>query len=90
MTAPTVESFAENFDANREILRKFKINSNVVITNSEDKHSPWLGSVIGYDTFDNDGRISLMVRIITYSRLRESDIMPVWEVDPTQTKVELV
>lgn len=88
MSRASDEAFAKNFDANRKILRDFKINDNVVIT--YEGSSPLLGTVIGYETFDNDGRITLMVRIITYSRLRESDSMPIWTIDPLRTQVEAV
>ena len=88
MSRASDEAFSSNFYANRKILRDFKINDNVVIT--YEGSSPLLGTVIGYETFDNDGRITLMVRIITYSRLRESDSMPVWAVDPLKTQAEVV
>ena len=89
MSRASDEAFAKNFDANRKILRDFKINDNVAIryNGSDTVH---LGTVIGYETFDNDGGISLMVRIITYSRLRESDSMPIWTIDPLRTQVEAV
>ena len=88
MSRASDEAFDSNFYANRKILRDFKINDNVVIR--YEGSSPILGTVIGYETFDNDGRITLMVRIITYSRLRESDSMPIWAVDPLRTQVEAV
>ena len=90
MSRSSDELFAEHFESNREILRNFKINSNVVISYQGRKENQVLGTVVGYDTFDNDGHVSLLVKIVTYSRLRESDTPPVWSVDPVRTQVELV
>ena len=84
-----IDSFNEHFERNREVMRRFRIGDNVVLTYTGRSSGRVLGTVIGYETFGNDGLVELLVKIVTIGRLRETDSTPVWTVNTDNTQVEL-
>lgn len=71
----------EIFEQNKNTMRKFKINDTVLLANNE------LGVVVGYDNFNSENKIKLVIRVVTASRMRKEDYVPTYNADPMHVEL---
>lgn len=68
------------FDINREILKKFKINDNVII--SMPARNPEFGTIVGYESDSLKTKVYLRIKTMV-------DTRP-WLIDPELVSIEHV
>ena len=73
----------EVFERNREVMRKFKINDNVIVNGH-------FGTIVDYYVWGDEKKVWLRINMHTERRWKESDPTPHYTIDTDLTVVEHV